>query len=275
MSASLKKWLNVQEFGPCSDSSAPIFLFGHGYGCDQTLWHPVARLLSRDARCVLFDWPGAGRAAPEAYDPLRHQALQGYADDLIALLEELALPDVVYVGYSVAASIGVLAAARAPALFGQLALLAPSPCFVNDLPAYPGGFELEQLHLLVRGLAEGQEAWVQAVAPQIMGNPERPHLAQELAAAFSLMDPSVAVRWAKATFFLDVRPLIPKVKVPTLLIPSRDDALVPPGVNDWLQQHLPVCRRVTLDTRGHCPHVSGPEEVARVLRQHGRWRGEP
>lgn len=270
----LKDQLNVQEIGRVGDASAPAFLLAHGYGCDQTLWYPVARLLGEQARCIVFDWPGAGGADPESYDVQRHQTLDGYADDLIALLRELAIPDIVFVGHSVAASVGALAAAREPGLFGQLAMLAPSPCFLNDPPHYEGGFELEQLQTLVRGLAEGHAAWAQAMAPMVMGNPEQPALARRLEEKFCLMDPTIAVRWAKATFFMDVRAAIPAVSVPTLVMQCASDALVPPGVGPWLQRQLPVGRLLQLDACGHCPHVAAPAEVAALLCEHGAWRGE-
>lgn len=269
---SLRHTLNVHEMGRVGDAAAPTFVLAHGWGCDQTMWHSAAELMP-GARCILFDWPGAGQSDFSAYDPVRHQALQGYADDLVALMDELALADPVYVGHSVAASIGALAAVRAPRLFGQLAMLAPSPCFLNDLPGYEGGFEPEQLHALVHGLAEGQSAWAQAMAPVVMGNAERPELAQHLERKFCAMDPAIAVRWAKATFLTDVRPAIPKLEVPTLVMQCRDDALVPPAVGTWLLRHLRIPRLVQLQATGHCPHVGEPAEVAQVLLESCRWRG--
>ncbi len=210
----------------------------------------------------------------QAYDPRRHHALEGYADDLLVLLDELSLSDPVFVGHSAGASIGALAAARAPGLFGQLAMLAPSPCFRNDPPDYHGGFEAAQLHELVCGLAEGQAAWAQAVAPLAMGNPERPALARGLADKFCRMDPDVALHWARATFLGDVRPVMAELGVPTLVMQCRDDALAPPAVGEWLLRRLRSARLLRLQARGHCPHVSEPAEVAQALRQHGRWRGE-
>ncbi|WP_157264283.1 alpha/beta fold hydrolase [Azohydromonas aeria] len=270
---SLKNKLNVREMGRAGDTDAPTFLLAHGYGCDQTMWYPAAELM-HDARCILFDWPGAGQADISAYDHVRHQALPGYADDLTALMEELGIPNLIYVGHSVAASIGALAAVRTPKLFGQLAMLAPSPCFLNELPEYEGGFELEQLNALLRGLAEGQAAWSHAVAPMVMGNTDRPALAQSLEHKFCQMDPDIAVRWAKATFLTDVRPAIAKLKVPTLVLQCRDDALVPPAVGAWLQRNLRISRLVQLQASGHCPQVSEPEEVAQQLLEFRHWRGQ-
>ncbi len=264
--------LNVNVMLAGSAAGAPTLLLAHGYGCDQGMWLEVARALP-ETRRILFDWPGAGAADPGAYDTRRHATLDGYADDLLALMAELDLHDAVVVGHSVAASIAALAARREPARFGLLAMLSPSPCFANHPPDYLGGFEPAQLEGLVHGLAEGQEAWSRAIAPVVMGNPERPALGTRLADSFCAMDPAIALRWARATFLSDLRPVMSEVRVPCLVMQSRDDALAPEAVGRWLGAQLPTNRVELLQSTGHCPHVSAPAEVARVLREHLAWRG--
>lgn len=257
---------------PAAAAGATTIVFAHGYGCDQSMWQEVAQALP-DTRRVLFDWPGAGQADPSAYDAQRHSTLEGYADDLLALLEELDLHDAVVVGHSVAASIVALAARRQPQRFGMLALLAPSPCFINDPPDYMGGFEQDQLEGLVHGLAEGLEAWSRAIAPVVVGNADRPALTERLAESFCTMDPTIALRWAKATFLCDLRPQMGQVQVPSLVMQSRDDNLAPEAVGRWLADTLPVSRYALLQALGHCPHLSAPAEVAQVLQAHLSWRG--
>jgi sigma-B regulation protein RsbQ len=258
--------------GATASASAPTVLFAHGYGCDQTLWHEVARALPTTRR-ILFDWPGAGAADPAAYDASRHASLDGYADDLLELMAELDLRDAVVVGHSVAGSIAAIAAARAPDRFGLLGLLAPSPCFMNDPPAYAGGFDSHQLTALIEGLADGQAAWSRAVAPIVMGNADRPELSTRLADSFCAMDPDIAMRWARATFMTDIRAVVPQVRVPCLVLQCQADALAPPAVGQWLHRHLPVSRLLDLQATGHCPHVSAPAEVAAVLNEWMAWRG--
>lgn len=264
--------LNVNVMPASAAAGASTVLLAHGYGCDQGMWHEVAQALP-ETRRILFDWPGAGAADPAAYDARRHATLDGYADDLLALMAELDLHDTVVVGHSVAASIAALAARRAPARFGLLAMLSPSPCFSNDPPAYLGGFERAQLEELVQGLAEGQAAWSRAIAPVVMGNPDRPALGTRLADSFCAMDPAIALRWARATFLADVRAVMPEVRVPCLVMQSSDDKLAPEAVGRWLGTQLPTARVELLQATGHCPHVSAPAEVARVLRAHLAWRG--
>jgi sigma-B regulation protein RsbQ len=54
---------------------------------------------------------------------------------------------------------------------------------------------------------------------------------------------------------------------------SRDDNLAPERVGRWLADTLPHGRYVLMDATGHCPHISAPTEVARVLQAHLAWRG--
>src|SRR5215210_4695879 len=68
--------------------------------------------------------------------------LQGYADDVLAICRELDLWDVIFVGHSVSAMIGVLAAIDEPARFSKLVLIGPSACYIND-GDYLGGFSRE------------------------------------------------------------------------------------------------------------------------------------
>lgn len=228
------------------------------------MWRALLPLL-RDHHCISFDFPGTGAGSLQAYDPARHASLQGYAETLLELVALLNRPDLVVVGHSVSAMVAALAARTAPAHLPELVMLCPSPCYRNDGADYPGGFEPEQIDGLLQGLADGHQPWAQAVAPLIMGNPERPELAQELAGAFCAMDPTIALRWARATFLSDLRPLLPQVNVPSLVLHCREDAIAPPDVGRWTASRLPQGRLAWLDATGHCPQLSHPQEVARAL----------
>jgi sigma-B regulation protein RsbQ len=245
-------------------TSGPL-VFAHGYGCDQTIWTDVSAQLP-DYERWLFDWPGAGRANPHVYDPQRHAHLEGYADDLLALIRRMDVGAVTVVAHSVAASIAMLAAVREPHHFRRLILVTPSPCFLRDLPHYDGGFDQVTLLALLDQLAQGIQAWSMAMAPVIMGQADRPDLSLRLSSSFCRQDPSIAVRWARATFLSDVRTAVPRLTVPLELLQTREDALVPPGVTTWMLRQLPRGRIWSLQANGHCPHVSAPDEVAATIR---------
>src|SRR3712207_5627113 len=118
--------------------SGPPMVFAHGFGCDQNMWRFVAPAFADTHRLVLFDHVGAGRSDLGAYDPAKYASLDGYATDVLEVLRELDLRRVVFVGHSVSAMIGVLAAVREPDRVGSLVLVSPSPCYVDD-GDYRGG----------------------------------------------------------------------------------------------------------------------------------------
>src|ERR1700755_3620069 len=93
-------------------------LLAHGFGCDQNMWRHLVPHFADDHRIVLFDHVGAGGSGLSAYDPARYGSLAGYARDVLEIVHALELTDVVLVGHSVSAMIGVLAAVREPERFG-------------------------------------------------------------------------------------------------------------------------------------------------------------
>ena len=99
---------NVVEHGR---ADGPPMIFAHGFGCDQAMWRHVWPAFVEEHRVLLFDHVGHGGADAAAFDPERHSTLQGYADDVLDICRELDLTGVVFVGHSVSAMIGVLAAA--------------------------------------------------------------------------------------------------------------------------------------------------------------------
>src|SRR5438128_11909074 len=84
-------------------------VFAHGFGCDQNMWRLVAPAFEDDFRVILFDHAGAGGSDPAAYHPQRHWSLEGYAEDVLEICRALDAREVVFVGHSVSAMIGVLA----------------------------------------------------------------------------------------------------------------------------------------------------------------------
>jgi sigma-B regulation protein RsbQ len=242
----------------------PLVLLAHGFGCDQNMWRLVVPLLARSCRVVSFDFIGAGGADEAAWDAQRYSSLQGYAQDVVDLCRGLDLRDVVFVGHSVSAMTGVLAAAAEPDRFARLVLVTPSPCYVDD-GDYRGGFSRADIDELLESLESNYLGWSAAMAPVIMGNPERPELGAELTNSFCRMDPAIARVFARTTFLSDSRADLPGVRVPTLVLQCAQDAIAPPEVGAYVHEHIPGSRLVTLDATGHCPQLSAPEQTAAAI----------
>ncbi|MCX5409218.1 alpha/beta hydrolase [Streptomyces sp. NBC_00335] len=247
-------------------AGGPVVVLAHGFGCDQNLWRLVVPALEKDFTVVLFDHVGSGRSDLSAWSRERYSTLDGYAEDVRELCRELALGPVTFVGHSVSAMMGVLAAAREPEAFAGLVLLAPSLCFIDDPAAgYRGGFSAEDIEELLESLDANYLGWSGAMAPVIMGNPERPELGEELTNSFCRTDPEIARVFARVTFLSDNREDLAKVTVPTLVAECSSDAIAPPGVGAFVQSRIPGSRLVTLSATGHCPQLSAPEETAAAI----------
>ncbi|WP_422746606.1 alpha/beta fold hydrolase [Mycobacterium sp. WMMD1722] len=247
----------------------PTIVLAHGFGCDQNLWRLVAPLLAEEFRIVLFDHVGSGASDSSAWDAGRYSTLRGYADDILRLVRELDLDDVVFVGHSVAAMMGVLAVTEDPSRFAKLVLLTPSPRYVDDA-GYRGGFTRADIDDLLDSLESNYLGWSRAMAPTVMDHPDRPELSDELADSFCRTDPARALVFARATFLSDNRADLRKVDVPTLIIECAHDALAPREVGAYVHDQIAGSTLVTLDTTGHCPHLSAPRETADAIAAFAR-----
>jgi sigma-B regulation protein RsbQ len=252
---------NITVFG---DPEAPVLLFAHGFGCDQNMWRYVVPHFTSSHRIVLFDHVGAGKSDVSAYDPNRYDSLAGYADDVVEICTELGLRDVVFVGHSVSSMIGVLAAVQEPELFRALVLVGPSPRYVNDAD-YVGGFEAGDIQQLLESLESNYLGWSAAMAPVIMGRPDRPELGTELTESFCRTDPEIARQFARVTFLSDNRADLARVDVPTLVLQCSNDVIAPVIVGEYVRDHIPDATMVLLDATGHCPNLSAPDATAGAI----------
>jgi sigma-B regulation protein RsbQ len=253
---------NVHVHG---DVNARPMVFAHGFGCDQNMWRFVAPEFEADHRVVLFDHLGAGGSDLSAYDPVRHGSLDGYAEDVVELCRELEITDGVFVGHSVSAMIGVLAARRDPTLFGRLVLVGPSPRYIDD-EGYAGGFSRADIDELLESLESNFLGWSSVMAPAIVGNPDRPELGEELTNSFCRTDPDIAARFARVTFESDNRADLRHVAVPALVLQTREDVIAGPAVGEYVHRQIPGSRFVVLDATGHCPNLSAPRATVEAIR---------
>ena len=241
-------------------------LFAHGFGCDQAMWRFVAPDFEVDHRVVLFDHVGAGNSELAAYDPRKYGSLRGYAHDIVEICRELELSDVVLVGHSVSAMIGVLAVQEAPELFGALVMIGPNPRYVND-GDYVGGFSRADIAGLLDALDSNHLGWSAQMAPVIMGNhPEHPELAEELTNSFCRTDPDIAREFARVTFLSDNRADLADVAVPTLVLQCSEDVIAPDAVGRYVHAAVPGSTFTQLAATGHVPHLSSPSETTAAIR---------
>lgn len=243
----------------------PPILLCNGFGCHQGIWHYLLTALAVHHQVILFDYVGSGQSDLTAYDPQKYATLAAYAQDVVDICQALDLRGATLIGHSVGATIAMLAASQAPEHFTKVVLLAPSPCFLNE-PPYYGGFERADLLEVLATMEKDYQGWTMAFADLLMGPTNTSSLGEELASFLCETDSTIAKQFARVTFLADHRADVGRLTLPTLVVQCTDDVAGPPEVGTFLLEHLPHAQLITLNTSGHCPHLSAPMETLAAIR---------
>lgn len=275
-----------------------VVVLGHGFGCDSTCWHNLRPVLSRRGYGVLvYDLPYARTSSGGAFDEApnrrkvfraalerfmaakehrqpqkgppfdfdRYSSLEGYANDLICLIDEVKVRRCIFVGHSVSGMIGLLASTKRPELFRTLIMLASSPRYMNDPSCgYVGGFDQEQLRDLLDNVEHNYEDWASGFATIAVEEPNDAAVKQFTTGLLAVR-PDIALATCKTIFLMDLRDTLPKVSVSCVILQSRSDVAVPLSVGAYVADVIRGSERVVLPTAGHLPHLSSPLVVNSTL----------
>ena len=252
---------NVRVLGR---SDGPALVLVQGFGCDQIIWDRILPEFTDTYKVVLLDHVGTGGAEPAAYDPGKYASLTGYVDDLLEVLDALELENATVLSHSVAGMMA-LAGSLESHRIARLVLLCASACYLNQ-DGYSGGFEPEDVDELLRAIEANYPLWATAMAPGITGTEGESELSAELAERMCRLRPEYVRDFLRMSFAADVRPLVPRVSVPALVLQARADPLTPEFASRYLHEHLDGSTLVNLAAQGNMPHLNAPRQTAAVIR---------
>lgn len=262
MSENILKRNNVKVIGK---GDQPM-LFIHGFGCDQNMWRFVTPAFEERYKIILIDLVGCGKSDDSAYDPEKYDTLQGHVNDVLEICSLLALKNIILVGHSISANISLLSSISNNKIFEKLIFVCPSPKFLNE-DGYTGGFDQKDIDGLIDAIESNYLGWSKAIAPVIMSNVERPELSNELEESFCSNNPEIAIHFAKVTFLCDNRNDLAKVKTKTLVLQSKTDNLAAVSVGEYVHDNIKNSVFKVLETNGHCPHLSHPNETILAIKE--------
>lgn len=244
-----------------------VIVMAHGFGCDQTLWQPLVKHFETQYKIILFDYVGAGQSDLTAYNPSKYNQLQGYAQDILEVIESMQLQKVIFIGHSISSMIGLHAALEKPDYFEKLIMIGPSPYYINEAN-YHGGFERNEIEELLTTMEMNFAGWASYMAPMAIDEPSDSRLSKGLEQCFVSTNPKIARQFAEVTFFSDTRPYLSELQIPTLIMQCANDSIVPVEVGHYLHEKISESEFVILNTRGHYPHVSEPKLTADIIQQY-------
>ncbi|PBB05800.1 alpha/beta fold hydrolase [Salimicrobium humidisoli] len=256
----MRKRNNVQIYG---NGTTPI-IFAHGFGCDQHIWEYVIPGFFDTYQVILFDYAGSGNSSAGSYSEERYSSIDGYAKDVIGIMEEMALTDAIFVGHSFSGMVGLKIALERPELLRSNIMLGASPRFLNE-DGYQGGLEEEELEKLLQLMESDYRKWARYMAELFLEEMDAPKMKEELEEMLADQSPEITRSFAEVAFTLDMREELKENTVPSLLLQSKEDSLVPPAAGEYLREHLPYSESVVLDAKGHAPHLSHPQEVTALI----------
>lgn len=258
MNVKTRNNVHVHGAGPTT------LVLAHGFGSNQHMWNHLLPLFTEQYRVVTFDLVGSGGSDTAAYSRAKYGTLHGYAADLLEVVDSVCDGPCIQIGHSVSGMIGLLAAIQAPQRFAAQILVGPSPCYVND-GDYLGGFLRADIDDLLDSMSSNYLGWSSSMAPALMGMVHGAALGSELNHAFSSSDPAIARHFAEVTYLSDHRADLPGSTIPTLILQSTEDPVVPLSVGTYLQRHILASTLHVIENVGHYPHMSVPRESAAAM----------
>ncbi|KAL6571443.1 Strigolactone receptor KAI2d4 [Orobanche hederae] len=255
---------NVRVLG----SGQTTVVLCHGFGTDQSVCRHLVPHLVDQYRVVLFDNMGAGTTNPDYYDFERYATLEGYADDLLAILEEFSIGKCIYVGHSLSAMVGAMASIFRPDLFHKLIMISATPRTTNT-DGYYGGFDQKDIDQVLTAMETNYKSVVEGSAPLMIGGDMDSEVVQEFSRTLFNMRPDISLCVVRMLHMFDMRPFLGSVVVPCHIINSYKDYAVPVEVAEYLRRNLGgKCVVDVMSVEGHLPHLSAPAVTIPVLLRH-------
>jgi pimeloyl-ACP methyl ester carboxylesterase len=238
----------LPDVPPALDQGA-LFLLVHGGGRNAGDFRRTLVGLAERHSAVALDLPAHGRST--GLDAL--PSIEAYAAVLEQFVAALGLRRYIFVGWSMGALIGLVAASRWPQRLAGLVLLAGSPEWTIDPQV------LERLHDVVRGRRP-------QIFDKALFSPVTPlDVMREAWMEQVKTDPRVLYADGLAGRRFDARAVLPAVRVPTLVVHGADDQITPVALAEELARGIAGARFEVIEAAGHIPQLEQAERVNALL----------
>jgi 3-oxoadipate enol-lactonase len=233
-------------------------VLSHALGASMAMWDPQLAPLTAIRQVLRYDHRGQG-GSPVTPGPYNIEML---ARDLIRLLDRRGLDRVSFCGLSLGGMVGIWLAANAPDRIDRLVLC----CTAARMPR-PEDFAARAT--VVR--RDGMGAVVDAVmarwfTPDFAAG--HPQTVESIRASFLATPAEGYAAACEAIAAMDQRDLLPRIKVPTLVIAAAMDQSTPPELSREIAAKIPRARLVIIPDAAHLANVASPDAVNAAIGDH-------
>lgn len=238
----------------------PALVMLHGAPSDSRTWQWMLPDLARDHSVIAWDAPGFGESS-DIDDSWRAPQ---FADALAAFVAELGLERPHLVGHSFGTMVALSLFQRHPAVPASLVLVGGYAGWAGSLTPDEVARRLE----MFVGMAELGDAFDPRSYPGLFSELIP---ADRDAALATVMRENIRPATVRAAGHIgaetDLRPLLPTIDVPTLVLHGEADARSPLANGEMLHAAIPTSQLVVLPKLGHACVVEDPEACAREIRR--------
>jgi pimeloyl-ACP methyl ester carboxylesterase len=228
--------------------SGPPLVLLHGGLSDGREWRRQLDGLADDFTLVAWDAPGCGRSS----DPPDSFRMPDYADCLAMLIDALGLGRPHVLGLSWGGTLGLELYRRWPGLPRTLLLASAYAGWAGSLPE---DVVAERLHGLLQELERPPEQFVRGYIPSLLTDHAPAEMIDELVMIMSDFRPAGCRPMLHAMAEADLRDVLPRIDVPTLLLYGNADVRSPLHVAEQLHAQIPGSTLVVIPDVGHQSNI--------------------
>lgn len=242
---------------------APVLVLGNPIGTARDVWSQQVPVLSRYFRVIRYEHRGHGAPGAQSPAPKGPYTIAELGADVLATLNGHGIERFAFAGVSLGGMTGLWLAANAPERVTSLAVLCAA------LTPLPDAQSWHDRAALVR--TQGMPALAGAAVPRwftpafMAREPDR---VETVAGMLKATSPEGYAGCAEAIAALDLRPLLPSVKAPTLVLSGAEDVAAPPSAGAYTARNVPGARLTVVPAAAHFAHYEKPGPVTDALLAH-------
>ncbi len=242
------------------EGAGPPIVLLHAFPLDGSMWTPQRERWRRQWRVIVPDLRGFGASPATSGEPC---AMDDYARDVVRLLDALSIETVCLCGLSMGGYVALAFAERFPERLAGLVLA--------NTRAGADGDEARAARtaLAARVKRQGTSALVEALLDKLLGPMAPPEAIARVRAMIEAQDPRGAI--SALTGMAERRDrtaLLSAIRVPTLVLASTEDRLVPAAESRALGEAIPSANWIEIAGAGHLSNLEQPELFALAAEAH-------
>lgn len=229
----------------------PALVFIHCWCCDRTYWKKQFPYFAQKNKCVVLDLGGHGESGVTRKD----WTLEGFAKDVIAVIDRLELKKVILIGHSMGGPVAVKIATLIPdKVLGVIG--------VDTIGNVEQKWAKEQFDQFIGGMTANFPQFTEGFVRGMMFQPDAdPKLVDWIAKNMSEGPAEVGIGAMESMYKLDLAAMVETIKVPVYVV-NADKFPINEEIN---KRHIANFKARILPGTGHFLHMEKPVEFNKLL----------